>query len=180
MFYKTSLDSADIPLFDFPSTVPLEIEYLAMKSLFDDHSHESDKSIDSNNRVVISFLIAISDGKTKKNIVPKRPTTRQQSKTEFDNALKASKEKKKKKRRLVNNRLVNEEDVPPADVVEVDDEEHVKDTPLVRKNSKKSVAIKGMKPLPEKEIVSDVTDEAETEEGVEKEKVEKKKPLRKR
>lgn len=73
------------------------------------------------------------------------------------------------------------EDVPPADVVDIGDEELVKDTPpLVRKNSKKSVAIKGMKPLPEKEIVSDVTDEAETEEGVEKEKVEKKKPLRKR
>lgn len=123
---------------------------------------------------------ARSSGKINKNAAPKFSTTRQESKVEFDNALKESKEKKNKIR-PVKSRLVDEEDVPPTDVVEVDDEDIVKDTsPLVRKNSKKNIALKGKNPVSEKEIVRDVADEVEKEERVQKEKVEKKNPLRKR
>nr|XP_009782839.1 PREDICTED: uncharacterized protein LOC104231525 [Nicotiana sylvestris] len=114
-FYKTALNSADSPTFDFHIIVPLQIEYLIMRPVFVQNS-------------------ARRVGKAKKNSDLKFPTTRPHRKAELDNAMKVSKEKKKKIK-LVKNMMIDEEDVPPAVVIEVDNEDPAAETaPLVRKN----------------------------------------------
>lgn len=69
---------------------------------------------------------------------------------------------------------MDKEEVPPINVMDIDDEEAWKEAPLlVKKNSNKSVVVKGKGKVHEKEIPS------EEDEDVEKEKGEKR-PLRKR
>ncbi|XP_070003966.1 uncharacterized protein [Nicotiana sylvestris] len=119
-------------------------------------------------------------GKVTKDSVPKCLNTGQQRKVALDSSLKVNKEKKNR-RRLVKSRSINEEDLSPVEVVEVDNEETVKEpTPFVRKNSKKTIIAKQKKIVSKKEHVSDKDNEVEEEEEVEKEKVENKKPLKKR
>lgn len=66
--------------------------------------------------------------------------------------------------RLVKSMLADKEEIPLADVVNIDDEEAMKEeSPPVRKNSKKIAASKGKRPVSEKEILSEEVDEVEKE-----------------
>ncbi|XP_070031945.1 uncharacterized protein [Nicotiana tomentosiformis] len=167
------MDSADPTFFSHPVIVPLEVVYPEMKSVSEGDSGDSEEDLD--NLSISHFITSRSGGTFTKESVPKRPSTRKQKKVALDSALKENKEKKKR-RRLLKSRLIDEEDVPPADIVEVENEKMVQEPiPLVRKTSKKAVSVK------QKKVLSTKDAEVDGEGEVEKEKiVEKKKPLRKR
>ncbi|XP_070014452.1 uncharacterized protein [Nicotiana sylvestris] len=123
----------------------LDFVYPEMMFLSEEEGVGSEE--DYNNVYVAKFIAARSGGTTYKMSVLKRPTIRQQKKVALENVLKENKEKKKR-RRLVKSRLVDEKDLPPANIVEVEDEE-VNEEPasLVRKSSKKNVKQKKVSPV---------------------------------
>nr|XP_016509152.1 PREDICTED: uncharacterized protein LOC107826664 [Nicotiana tabacum] len=86
----------------------------------------------------------------------------------LDNALKENKEKTKR-RRLAKSRLVDEEDLPPENVVEAEDEKvHEEPAPLVRKTSKKTVFVKERKVSPAKVAKTGGQESVEKEKSGEK------------
>ncbi|XP_070024822.1 uncharacterized protein At1g10890-like [Nicotiana sylvestris] len=117
---------------------PLSIEVPEMRSLSEEENEDSQEE-DYDNMALASFISARSRKVTPKESTPKRPITRLQNKEELESVLKKNKEEKKK-RRLVKDGKV----MPPALVVEVDDEVEKEPGSLVRKSLKKESSVSEM------------------------------------
>lgn len=129
---QVSTDPASSPHFD---AKPLNFIILEMRSLSEDENKNIEEDYD--NVIVASFIAAKSGMVVPKEPTLKRPTTRLQKKEAFEYVLKNNKEEKKR-RRLVKGEDRNEDEVPLALAIDVNNEV-VNEEPasLIHKSSKK-------------------------------------------
>ncbi|XP_070049214.1 uncharacterized protein [Nicotiana tomentosiformis] len=144
-----------------------------MRPLSKEEDDDSDEDYD--NVHVAQFIAARSGRVVPKEPVLKRPTTRHHEKEALESALKRNKEKRKRRRLVKGGKLVNEEDLPPENIVDVKDEE-VNEEPasLICKSSKKFVLVKPKGGSSVKGVEIDKEKSVEEKESGEKSKSEKK------
>ncbi|XP_070045306.1 uncharacterized protein [Nicotiana tomentosiformis] len=122
---------------------PLTIVFPEMRSLSEEENKDSEEDYD--NISVASFIAPRSSRATPKKPTPKRPTTRLQKKEALESVMRKNKEEKKKRRLVKGAKVVNEKVVPPALVVDVDEEVNEEPGSLIRRFSKKPTVPKSMK-----------------------------------
>ncbi|XP_070040748.1 uncharacterized protein [Nicotiana tomentosiformis] len=99
--------------------------------------NENSEGEDYDNVELVSFINARSRNEPPQRSTSKRLITRLHKKEEFELVFRKSKEGKKKRRFMKDGKIVNERVVPPAPVVDIDDEVDEEPDSLVRKSSKK-------------------------------------------
>ncbi|XP_070048983.1 uncharacterized protein [Nicotiana tomentosiformis] len=137
---KASIDPA---LSSHFNADPLTIVVPEMKSLSEEENEDSEEDYD--NISIARYIADRSSRSTPKTPTHKRPTTRLQKKEALESVLKKNKEQNKKRRLVKGGKLVNQEVVPPALVVDVDDEMNEEPSSLIRMSSKKLIVPKSRK-----------------------------------
>nr|XP_016444299.1 PREDICTED: uncharacterized protein LOC107769592 [Nicotiana tabacum] len=137
---QVSINPAPTPHF---YVEPLTIVPPEMRSLSEEENEDNEEDYD--NMALASFISVRSRKTPPKEPTNKRTTTRLQKKEALESVLKKNKEEKKKRRLVKGGKLVNEEVVPLAFVIDIDDEVNEEHDSLVRKSSKKPTVLRSRK-----------------------------------